>query len=211
MKKLLIAVSFLLLLFIQKSFSQTGHVPGPAEKKLTDSLCTALSRLDMSKIGNGKEADAAFMDCFMKQSALFEDVATERNVQMDDQTEMHQIGVDIGKNLLKMKCDAFLKLAGKMADKSKENDDESSSAGSIEGDFKRIDNKGFNYLIITDAYKKEKSFIWLRQFPGSEKFMNGVAPFAGKKVKVKYQEMEVYLPEAKGYYKIKEILSVDFE
>lgn len=190
--------------FIQVSFAQS---PGPVEQKLTDSLCKAISRLDLSKIQNGKAAEAAFMDCFMQQSAMFVDLAEERHVSMDDDNAMHKIGVDIGKNLFKQKCDGFLKLAIKMADKESTN--ESESVNYTEGSFKRIDNKGFNYMVITDGSKSEKSFIWLRQFPGSESFMNSVTPYVGKKVKIKWQELEVYLPQAKGYYKVKEILSVD--
>src|ERR1700754_4251046 len=139
MKKILFVLIASSLLFVQKSFSQAERVPGPAEKRITDSICTALNRLDMNRIGNGKEAESAFMDCFMKQSAMFEDVANERNVKMDDDAAMHQMGVDIGKNLLKMKCDAFMKLAIKMADKSGTNQ----SSLVISGVFKRIDTKGF--------------------------------------------------------------------
>nr|DAH99257.1 MAG TPA: hypothetical protein [Caudoviricetes sp.] len=188
--------------FIQVSFAQS---PGPVEQKLTDSLCKAISRLDLSKIQSGKAAEAAFMDCFMQQSAMFVDLAEERHVSMDDDNAMHKIGVDIGKNLFKQKCDGFLKLAIKMAEKEGTNE----SVNYTEGSFKRIDNKGFNYMVITDGSKSEKSFIWLRQFPGSESFMNSVTPYVGKKVKIKWQELEVYLPQAKGYYKVKEILSVD--
>src|ERR1700743_131282 len=143
MKKTLFFLIVFSLLFVQKSFSQVERVPGPAEKRITDSLCAALNRLDMAKIGNGKEAESAFMDCFMKQSAMFEDVANERNVKMDDDAAMHQMGVDIGKNLLKMKCDAFMKLAVKMADKSGANEQSLIASGV----FKRIDTKGFNYIV----------------------------------------------------------------
>jgi hypothetical protein len=113
----LILIAFSLL-FVKESFSQAERVAGPVEKRITDSLCIALNRLDMAKIGNDKEAESAFMDCFMKESALFEDVANERSVQMDDKEGMQQIGVDIGKNLMEMKCDAFMKPAVKMAYKS---------------------------------------------------------------------------------------------
>lgn len=207
MKKILFILISFSLLFVQKSFPQAERVPGPAEKRITDSLCTALNRLDMAKIGNGKEAETAFMDCFMKQSALFEDVANERSVQMDDKEGMHQIGVDIGKNLLKMKCDAFMKLAVKMADKS----GASEQSLVVSGIFKRIDTKGFNYIVIAGADHKETSLIWLRQFPGSEKFIDGSAAYIGKNVRIKYQELEVYLPQAKGYYKVKEIVSLNVE
>ncbi len=206
MKKILLLSGFLTFLFFQKSFSQSERIPGPAEKKITDSLCVAINRLDMSKIGNGKEAISAFTDCFMKQSAMFEDVANERHADMADDAAMRQLGEDIAKNLLKEKCDGFLKLAVKMADKSA-NEDE--STGSFTGTFKRIDLKGFNYFIVSDQSNSEKSFLWLKQFAGSEKFMTDVAKFAGKKIKISWQELEVYLPSAKGYYKVKEITAVD--
>ncbi|MGZ3766527.1 MAG: hypothetical protein ACXVB0_21645 [Mucilaginibacter sp.] len=208
MKKLLL-ILLLPVLFSQRSSAQADHVPGPAEKKLTDSLCAALGRLDLSKIGSGKDAEDAFMNCFMQQSSMFESVATERKVAMDDDVAMHQIGVDIGKNLLKEKCDAFLKLAMKIAEKSKSNGDESS--GSTYGTFKRIDNKGFNYIAVTDAGGNERSFLWLRQFSGSGKFTNGAADLAGKKLKIGWKELEVYLPQAKGYYKVKEIVSIEVQ
>ncbi|MFI5137093.1 MAG: hypothetical protein ACHQIM_04645 [Sphingobacteriales bacterium] len=207
MKKVSLPLFILFFLFIQKSFSQSDRVAGPAEMKLTDSLCASLNKLDLSKIGNGKEAQSAFMDCFMKQSALFEDVAAERHVAMDDNAAMHKIGVDIGKNLMKEKCDAFLKLAVKMAEKTTESDE--SSTGTTTGSFKRIDLKGFNYLVIDTENNTEKSFIWLRQFPGSEKFMNSNTAPTGTKLKITWQEIEVYLPQAKGYYKVKEITGID--
>jgi len=92
--------------------------------------------------------------------------------------------------------------------KSDKGDDEP-AVQSTAGVFKRVDLKGFNYLIIKDQNSSEKSFLWLRQFPGSEQFMNGTAKLAGKKVKVSWQEIEVYLPAAKGYYKVKEITGVE--
>jgi hypothetical protein len=77
------------------------------------------------------------------------------------------------------------------------------------GVFKRIDQKGFDYIVIVDN-DSEKSFIWLRQFPGSEKFMNGITQYIGKKMRITWQNIEVYLPQSKGYYNVKEIKYLDF-
>jgi len=195
------------LLFIQKSFSQVVRVPGPAEQKLTDSLCAALNRLDLSKINSSTEAKSAFMNSFMQQAPMLEAVANERKVAIEDKTAMHQVGLDIGKDLLKENCSAFLKLAAKMAEK--EGGDKEEASGTATGSFKRFDLKGFNYLVIGGQDNSEKSFLWLRQFPGSENFMNGTTKFAGKKLKVTWQEIEAYLPQAKGYYKIKEIIGIE--
>jgi hypothetical protein len=189
-----------------KSFAQSERVIGPVERKMTDSLCTALSKLDMSQINDQKEAESAFMDCFIKQSAMFEAVANERNVQMTDKPAMRQLGVDLGKDLLNMKCAAFLKLAVKMVPVKAEGDESAMS-----GTFKRIETKGFNYIVISGSDDKEKSFLWLHQFVGSERFMNDGAAYIGTKVSISYKEIEVYLPAAKGYYKVKEIASLKTE
>ena len=178
---------------------------GPVEKKMTDSLCIALGKLDMSKISTKAEAKAAFMDCFTKYTGLFMDFAKERNVSIDDEQAGEVLGKDIARDLLDEKCDGFLKLSMKMAGK----DDDEDEVASATGVFKRVDNKGFNYIIIASEGNKEQSFIWLRQFPGSENYMQSVSKLTGKKLKIKYREIEAYLPQAQGYYKLKEIVSLE--
>jgi hypothetical protein len=81
----------------------------------------------------------------------------------------------------------------------------------VSGIFKRIDTKRLNYIVIPGADHKETSLIWLQEFSGSENFIDGNAAYIGKNVKVKYQELEVYLPQTKGYYKVKEIVSLNVE
>jgi hypothetical protein len=87
--------------------------------------------------------------------------------------------------------------------------DDEDNEGNTNGKLKRIDVKGFNYIVITDGNNSEKSFLWLKQFPGSEKFMNGLTGLIDKYVKISWQELEVYLPDAKGYYKVKEITGIE--
>jgi hypothetical protein len=175
---------------------------GPAEKKLTDSLCSCITHLDQSTIHTKKEATDAFMDCFGKQSDMLVDVAKEKNVSMEDNAAMHDLGVEIGKNLLNEKCPGFMQLAVKMAQKDQD------GASTTDGKFKRIDNKGFNYIVVVDENNQEKSFLWLQQFTGSENFMKDPASLVGKRLKIDWKEIEVYLPTAKGYYKVKEITAI---
>ncbi|MDP9079060.1 MAG: hypothetical protein M3O71_16660 [Bacteroidota bacterium] len=201
MKKTLLLI--LSLISIYNTEAQT--IPGPVEKRMTDSICISLSKIDVSKINGPKEAKDAFTNCVMQHSDMFVDLAKERNVSIEDQDAMRELGIDIGKDLLKDKCDGFLKLAVKMADKGTPGNDEES----ITGTFKRIDNKGFNYFVITGSDNKESSFLWLRQFPGSENYIESTTKLAGKKLKIKYRELEVYLPMAKGYYKVKEVIAID--
>ncbi len=202
MKKVLFVLAIAVLSVIQVK-AQTE--PGPVEKKLMDSLCVAISKVDLSKISTKEEANTAFMNCFATYSYMLLDVANERGVEASDTEAMHKIGLAIGMNLVRQKCTPFVKLAALMAGSANKTDVE----GSTQGTVKRIENKGFNYIVVTDASGNEKSFLWLRQFAGSEKFAGLPATYINKKVRVKWQNMEVYLPQAKGYYNVKEITGVE--
>src|SRR5947209_7265713 len=110
MKKLL-SLSALFIVFAQLSFSQTTRVIGPAEKKLTDSICNTLSRRDISKVTNKEEADALYTSCIMEHADLLQEVAEEAKVEISDQASMQKIGVNIALSLMKSNCPNFLKLS----------------------------------------------------------------------------------------------------
>ncbi|SDF21807.1 hypothetical protein SAMN05216464_114113 [Mucilaginibacter pineti] len=204
MKKYLLLIAVCFLTICNHASAQT--TPGPAQQKLLDSLCDGLTRIDLSKIKTKKAAYDAFMNCFAEHSDLLIEVAKEENVDFTDKPAMHELGIAVGKNLLVHKCPAFMKIAIKMA----KDDEDAPVALSLSGTFKRIDSKDFNYIVIADKNGSEKSFLWLREFPGSDKFMEGAAlKLAGKKLDINYQDIEVYLPKAKGYYKVKEITGID--
>ncbi|WP_345950845.1 hypothetical protein ABDD95_05225 [Mucilaginibacter sp. PAMB04274] len=181
--------------------------PGPAEKKLTDSICNCVNQVNVSSIKTTEAANAAIMDCFTKYTSILMEIAEERKIEFTNDDAMSQIGTDIGKNLLKQNCSNFIKLSviSNKQDESASNN----TSGSTTGTFKRMENKGFNYIVLLDADSKERTFLWLRQFAGSENLSNRPASYAGKKVKINWKEIEVYLPQAKGYYKVKEITAVD--
>jgi hypothetical protein len=180
----------------------------PLEKALTDSICNCLVKVDIDKITNKQEATAAFTDCFARRTDLLMKLADEKHIEAGDNVGMRGLGLGIAKDLLNQNCVAFTRISVKMVQGESEQKDLTENF--MTGTFKRIDLKGFNYIVLENNSGGETSFLWLEQFSGSEKFMNGPASLIGKKLKIKYNEREVYLPVAKGYYKVKEILAVDF-
>lgn len=201
--------TLLLLFSIAFSLSALGQTAvSPIEKALTDSLCDCIGKIDVDKITSKQEATNAFTACFGKRTDLFMKLADEKHLDPTDKVAMRDLGIEIGKNLFYQNCSAFLKLSVKMAENEKVSTEEVSKY--LEGSFKRIDLKGFNYVVLNDDNGLEISFLWLKQFPGSEKFMADITIYKGKKLRIKYEEIEVYLPLAKGYYKVKEITGIDF-
>jgi hypothetical protein len=178
----------------------------PVEKELTGKLCDCFSKLDFTKITDKPGADKAFMNCFSVQAGLVLQLAQERKIEMSDRVGMRGLGEELGKKLVGQNCQSFLQLSMLMA---KESDPDAALTGTTEGRLKRMDTKDFNYLVVTDTENKEKSFIWLRQFNGSENFTGNVSKLVGQKLKISWQEMEVFIPSAKNYYKIKEVTGVE--
>jgi len=206
MKKHLLVFTAILTLIITTAKSQTV-APGPVERRLADNICSSLSKLDLSKITTKSEAVKAYTSCVMAHADMLPDLAAEKKVDMTDQAAMRLVGIELGKDLMKQNCKYFLQLSTAMA---KKEDSEEAATSSTLGTFKRIDLKGFNYIVIKDDQDTEKSFLWFGNFPGSEKFIKTPALLLNKKLKITWAPKEVYMPEAKGYYTIKEILRVDF-
>lgn len=195
--------SLVCLCFFTAATAQT--TPGPVEKQVTANICDCISGLDHDKIKDKPTAEKAFVDCFAKQSSLLLDLAEERNVEITDQPAMRNLGIEIGKNLMKQNCEGFMKLSMAMANTNTT----ASASGITEGRLKKIETKDFSYFILVDNDNKERSFIWLRQFPGSEKFVADTNKLVGKKLKISWEEMEVYVPSAKNYYSIKEVTGLE--
>lgn len=203
MKKtlLLLALTFLCLSTVTKA--QTA--PSAIEKKLTDSVCVALDKIDVSKATDKKTAIALYTEALTHHVDILQEWASEQGVAFSDTKAMETLGIKLAQNLMKQNCPNFMKLATKMGG----GDADEIATETTTGTFKRIDTKGFNYIVLKDSKGSERSFIWLRQFPGSEKFTGITTKYIGKSMKITWQEMEVYLPAAKGYYKVKEIVAVD--
>jgi hypothetical protein len=204
MKKALPLITFAVILFFNRSQAQTTG-SYTIEKKLTDSVCNCVSQIELGVINSKQQAVAAYTECISRHVDLLQQWATERGVSFTNNKAMEVLGVELAQNLMKQNCANFVKLAIKMGS------DEAAEVPihTLTGTFKRIDTKGFNYIVLKDSKGIERSFIWLRQFPGSEKFTGITAKYVGKSMKITSQEMEVYLPAAKGYYKVKEIIAVD--
>jgi len=208
MKKLLF-ILFITGFYSPQIFGQAERVLGPVEKRVVDTICNGLAKVDLSKISTRDEATAAYTQVIEDHADMLSELANERHVDITDVDAMKRVGIDLAFDLYKIKCEKFAELAKKMSSQATKNDMAQKSEGDATlGTFRRVDHKGFNYIVITDADNNEKSFLWLRQFSGFESFMRGVAPLIGKKVTISWKTIEVYLPEAKGYYPVKEITGI---
>ena len=135
-------------------------------------------------------------------------VAEKRGVDITNQAAMEKIGQELAVEMMKQNCNAFIQMSIKMT-KGDETRGEVSEVSSTSGTLTSIETKDFCKFILTDATGKRNTFYWMHHFKNSEKFIEQPSKFIGKKMKVSWQETEVYIPAAKGYFKIKEIKLID--
>ena len=153
------------------------------------------------------EAEATVTNCFLKGNMnLLMQLADERKITVTDQQAMRKIGEEVGMQLMRRNCDAFVQLSMKMA---QESNGERTSFSKTSGTLSAVETKDFCKLILTESNGKKSSFYWLHHFTNSEKFVGQPAKYIGKKVKITWEDTEVYLPAMKDYFKIKEIKEIE--
>lgn len=182
--------------------------PLTATEKAADIVCAELSKVDLNS-KTSAEMMTLFQNCLVKVFAdNMADLEAEMGFDTMDGESGRKIGEEIGRKLL-LRCPQFIEISMKFA--KEKNPPEAEVAASITlGTISKIISPDFTEVSIKDAAGRESTFYWLRYFKGSEQFETAPTNNIGKKVKVTWSEIECYLPKAHGYYKIKEIRSIDF-
>jgi hypothetical protein len=190
-----------------------GLMAGAQETKTTmqkaaEDICGCLSKVkyDSSKVQEYKDAA---MNCFTTGAMEhIVQIAEERGLDVSDQSAMRDLGVEIGKELLKQKCASYFEFA-KISAKEKNGEEDAVKEKVTSGKVLKVDKKDFVYITLKDASNREHNFIWLEYFDGSENFFGEkLNSLIGKEIAISWIEKEVYLPKANNYFKIKEISKI---
>jgi hypothetical protein len=176
-------------------------------QKFVDSVCSCLGKGNLNDLKTRADAEAAVTNCFVKGNMnLLMQLADERKISVTDQQAMRKIGEEVGMELMRRNCDAFVQISMKMA---QESNGERSSFSKTSGTLSAVETKEFCKLVLTESSGKKSSFYWLHHFTNSEKFVGQPTKYIGKKIKITWQDTEVYLPAMKDYFKIKEIKEIE--
>jgi hypothetical protein len=198
----LLIVAFLML-GAYRSIAQTKSALDQAAQE----VCNDLKDLDPEK-ATAEQIKSKFQSVMLKVFAdHMHELMAEMNMENMNGENGRKIGEEIGRRMLKV-CPSYVMLAGKMSEGSSSDDGEVSST---QGVISRINNTGdFVQMFVKDSSGRETNYYWLKYFKGSESFENAAPANIGKKIKIHWDEVEFYIPKAKGYYKLKEIKSIEF-
>jgi hypothetical protein len=184
--------------------------PLTATEKAADVVCAKFNNVDISS-KTSAEIMTMFQDALVHVFAdNMQDLENEMGFDTMDGENGRKIGEEIGRKLL-LRCPKFIDISIKMA-KEKKGDPPTieEEVSETSGTITKVISPDFTEVMVKDTQGRESTFYWLRYFKGSENFETAPVGNIGKKVKITWTEMECYLPKAHGYYKIKEIKSIDF-
>lgn len=160
----------------------------------TEDLQMQLSMCLMEAVGNN-------------QAAFQEEYGT---LNPSDQETMQKLGQDIGMRMV-TKCPQYMmKLANQQAPPQSAAPAPTKKASSLQGTIKAVGGDEVAIVTVVEDNGRSHKLLWLDFFPGSDRLQNP-SEAVGKKVTVEYQEMEVYSPKAKEYFKRKKIAGIRFE
>lgn len=167
----------------------------------------------------GLKGDALAMKMGVKIFALYGKYKKEFNeagitFDMNNPAESgEKLGEQIGMNMIKFCPDTLIALANDDAFTEDETvqkiDNPVDESRSFEGNFKSISGKEILTLSIIDTSGKTQKFVWISNFKGSDRLMD-TAKATNTKVKVYFENIEMYSPELQDYVVRKQITQIDY-
>ncbi len=144
--------------------------------------------------------ESCVVEAFLENIGLIMEEAPDI---LSDEAAGEKLGMEIGMRLLK-DCKTLIEVAKNSAFPLQELA-EDNALRSV-GTFKKVENKGYQTLVLlTDG--KEERFLILQKFEGYEQLLGQEKALSGKKVSVEWEEQELYQPKSKGFVKQKVVLS----
>lgn len=194
------------------AFVLSAQAQDKGVEKAYSEACTCFKDLKKSKLNENEKKEKG-MECL--QTVMLKNIdalAKESGYKMSELNEEtgRAIGEKFGRNLV-TKCPEsveFFMVAGKeaMAEGKVPEMAAYLSTGTTDGTFVRLETSGDSpKLIVKTSDGSEESFLWIRQFNGSDNLEKQYKTLANKKVSVKWGEFSKYVFSMKGYAKVKEI------
>lgn len=124
-----------------------------------------------------------------------------------DQESGRQLGTKIGFKMVNYCPELVMKMGLKVAEEEKAS---GPAVVTLSGKIHRMEEGDFiSYFLKADDGKTYK-LLWYKNFKGSEEFLENPKKLVGRNVQVAVAEVECYIPKAKGYYSVKEIVEIKF-
>ena len=170
--------------------------------------CDCISKKDLSNVSDRSQIEMALGVCMLESFGKHEkEVNNHFKYDANDRDAMRKIGEKVGVKMAP-KCP---KIFEKIASLSAPPKASVSEVKEIAGTLKDLVQSDFATLVVEDANGRKHDMLWIGYFKGSEDLGTNYKEHVGKKVKVRYTELECYSPKLKEYINKKEVKELTFQ
>lgn len=172
---------------------------------ISDEVCVEMSKSTdkLKKENIDQQLGLMLMPAILKH---LDEIQAIYKIEDINEKNMYEVGKDVGMRLA-VKCESFLKLVSNNLEEfqsfgtSKKKNTKSSST--VSGNFVKLTTAEISYFEVKTISGKTEKLFWMGYFDGADDLSTSVTSLTNKKVRVEYEEKEVYKPSLKDYIKIK--------
>ncbi len=180
------------------TFSFLSIIAQDAYESVAKETCECIQKKDLSKLTK-EQIQVQLGVCMIESPSI-----QKLDLDLSDAEAGRKMGEKVGVKMATICPKVFKYFIG-------DGDEEEASTKQTEGTIKKLTEGEFNYLTIKESNGREVKLIWLRYFKGSEELIENITKLEGRKVKIVYEDVECYSPQAKSYLVMKEIRELVFE
>lgn len=201
MKKTILLVAFATIPFISGAQDVVDT--------MAQEVCKCLEEKKLLTINDIQQLTTEAGVCIVESySEHQEEVSAQLGISEFNDETGRTLGQKIGLKMMKY-CPDYLMKMGMVA---KENTAKTTPATYVlNGKIDAIEQGEFISYKLKDQDGKIHKLLWYQHFKGSDDYIESPKKLVGKKVNVTVKDVECYIPKAKGYYSIKEIVELNME
>ncbi|MDB5235388.1 MAG: hypothetical protein JWR44_2381 [Hymenobacter sp.] len=121
---------------------------------------------------------------------------------------MNQLGREIGADMIQS-CPTFMTYSLAMVGGGEPAASTAATTGQTTGEWGSVSGAGVATLGLNVSKTDKAEFVWSRHFPKDDELLAQLDKLKGRRVRVSWEEVEVFQPETKQYRKQRQITGVD--
>ncbi|TXG39635.1 hypothetical protein [Seonamhaeicola maritimus] len=174
--------------------------------KIAQETCECVNKKNLNELGiSSSQIELEYGLCVMESYGKNKKNADKfLEISFDDEESLESLGVEVALKMMTYCSEFMMKLAG---DYAADEFEEAKNDIVVVGFIANVEKSQFNIIELKDTDNRTQKLLWLEFFEG-ENQLSDLGKLKNKKVRVTYQEREMYDPKIGDYRNFKVIKKI---
>lgn len=187
----------------------------PAQKsidRLSDATCNCLVQSQVDTVKTSPGLEKLITTCMMSNMmADLDRIMKDMKLKEFNADAGREIGTRVGMKMATT-CPKFMQAVSAVREAKVDSAAHVTAAtgistGTVQGTITKIDSAGFVWFTVKEADGSLTRLLWCHSFAPSADLIKNYKTYVGRNVKIGWQLINIWLPDVKGYYDVKEMTS----